>query len=38
MKTFLNAVWEILTEVGRTRAAAAAARVGEYDVARNLIK
>lgn len=38
MKTFLNAVWEILTEVGRARAAAAAARMGEFDSARNLIK
>lgn len=38
MKTFFNAVWDILTEIGRTRAAAAAARVGDFEIARNLIK
>jgi hypothetical protein len=38
MKTFLNAVWNILTEIGRTRAAAAAARAGEFEISRNLIK
>jgi hypothetical protein len=38
MKTFLNAVWNILTEIGRTRAAAAAARSGNYTVSRELIK
>jgi hypothetical protein len=38
MKTFLDAVWNILTEIGRTRAAAAAAREGRYALARDLIK
>jgi hypothetical protein len=38
MKTFLNTVWNILTEIGRTRAAAAAARSGNFAVSRDLIK
>ncbi len=38
MKTFLNKVWDIMTEIGRTRAAAAAARAGEFEISRNLIK
>lgn len=38
MKTFLNSVWNILTEIGRTRAAAAAARSGNFAASRDLIK
>ena len=38
MKQFFNTLWDILTEIGRTRAAAAAARAGEFEVSRNLIK
>jgi|LauGreDrversion4_2_1035121.scaffolds.fasta_scaffold335867_3 hypothetical protein len=38
MKTFLNAVWEVLTEIGRTRAAIAAARAGQFDIAKALMK
>jgi hypothetical protein len=38
MKTFLNTLWNILEEIGRTRAAAAAARSGRYALARDLIK
>lgn len=37
MKTFLNALWEIFTEIGRTRAAAAAARSGQFETARELM-
>lgn len=38
MKAFFEAVWNILTEIGRTRAAAAAARNGHYAMSRDLIK
>jgi hypothetical protein len=38
MKKFLDAVWNVLTEIGRTRAAAAAARAGEFEISRNLLK
>lgn len=38
MKSFLNAVWEILTEIGRIRAAATAARAGNFTAAIHLIK
>lgn len=37
MKTFLNAVWNILEEIGRTRAAAAAARDGHYELSKKLM-
>lgn len=38
MKTFFNTVWNILTEIGRIRAAAAAARSGNFEASRDLIK
>jgi hypothetical protein len=38
MKKFFDTIWNILTEIGRTRAAAAAARSGRYAMARDLIK
>lgn len=37
MKKFLNAVWEILEEIGRTKAAAAAARTGNFAESRRLM-
>ena len=38
MKKFLNKLWQILEEIGRTRAAAALARSGNSAAARNLMK
>jgi len=38
MKTFFNTIWDILTEIGRTRAAAAEARSGNFAASRDLIK
>jgi hypothetical protein len=38
MKTFLSKIWNILKEIGRTRAAAAAARSGNFTESRDLIK
>ena len=38
MKKFLNKVWQILEEIGRTRAAAAMARSGDVVAAQHLMK
>jgi hypothetical protein len=38
MKTFFNAVWDLLIEIGRVRAASAAARAGDFEIARSIIK
>ena len=38
MKTFLNKVWNFLLETGRTRAAAAMARSGNFAGAKELMK
>jgi hypothetical protein len=38
MKKFLSAIWNILKEIGRTRAAAAAARSGNFTKSHDLIK
>lgn len=38
MKAFFNAVWQILEEIGRTRAAAAAARLGDYAASKDLMQ
>jgi hypothetical protein len=38
MKSILNTIYNFLLEVGRTRAAVAAARAGEFEIAKNIIK
>lgn len=37
MKKFFNAVWHILEAIGRTRAAAAAARDGHYELSKKIM-
>ncbi len=38
MKSVFNTIYNFLQEIGRTRAAAAAARAGEFEIAKNMIK
>lgn len=38
MKSFFNTIYNFLLEVGRTKAAVAAARAGEFEIAKNIIK
>lgn len=37
MKTFFNTIWGILEKIGRTRAAAAAARDGHYELSKKIM-
>lgn len=38
MKSIFNTIYNFLLEVGRTRAAVAAARAGNFEIAKNMIK
>jgi hypothetical protein len=38
MKSFFNTIYNFLEEIGRTRAAVAAARAGQFDIAKALMK